>query len=72
MCRPCLKRWHKLESAYTRVFLGFQREFESMDPLAPMQMDPPSRKKKHGPLGQWTPPLERRITARAIDTGEWW
>ena len=25
-----------------------------------MPMDPPSRKKKHGPPCQWTPPLERR------------
>ena len=23
----------------------------------PMPMDPPSHKKKHGPPGQWTPPL---------------
>ena len=25
-----------------------------------MPIDPPSRKKKHGPPCQWTPPLERR------------
>ena len=37
-----------------------------------MPMDPPSGKKKHGPLGQWTSPLERRITSQAIDAGEGW
>ena len=34
-----------------------------------VSMDPPLRKKKHGPPCQWTPPLERRNMAWAIDMG---
>ena len=72
MSRPCLKRRHKLESAYTKSFSRFSTRIRVNGPPAPKPMDPPSRKKKHGPLGQWTPRLERRLTARAIDTGEGW
>ena len=66
---PRLHRWRKLENAYTNHFFLSFDENSRQWPAVCMSMDPPLRKKKHGPLCKWPPPLERRNTARAIDMG---
>ena len=54
---------------HTQRIFGFFTKTQVNGPPVRVSMDPPSRKKKHGPPCQWTPPLERRNMALAIDTG---
>ena len=55
MSRPCLKRRHMLKRGYIKNLSRLSMGIRVIGPPRPMPMGPPSRKKKHGPLGQWTP-----------------
>ena len=69
MSRPCLQRWHKLESAYTARFSRFSMRIQVNGPPVPMPMDPPSRKKKHGPPWPMDPLLNEESRPGALTRG---